>query len=426
MSFTSVPTVPCWRDVYLAAGARAISYCGDYLAATALALTLVARGDNGYGVAALLLAEALPLVLLGPLAGRLADRVDSRKLLVTTGLAQAAVCAVLAYTGHPAMIVALVALLAAGVAITQPTVTALVPDMVGKENLPKAMSIGQTASAVGMLAGPALGGLLVGAYGVRLPLLLDSATFLAIAAAGLALRTRRGGRTTTASAPADARHPDTEAGPATAYRVRDDRLLLTMMASLACVIGAVTAVSVVEIFFVRETLGASETMYGVVSAVWTLGMVVGAVPFGKVGRGGDRRLVIVQLVLLASISALVLGSAGVQAALWLLPLYLVGGVLNSGLNVLAGVVLGRRVPSAVRGRVAGTFSAVASSANVLGFALGGLLMPLFTPRSLLAGTGAAGLIVAVVFLIPIATGRLGGAGSAPPAATPDRRAATVG
>jgi MFS family permease len=426
MSFTPAP---CWRDVYIAAGARAISYCGDYLAATALALTLVARGDSGYGVAALLLAGVLPMVLLGRLAGGLADRVDSRKLLVATGLAQAVVCAVLAYTGSTAMIVALVAVLTAGVAITQPTVSALVPDMVGKENLPRAMSISQTAASIGMLAGPALGGLLVGAYGMHLPLLLDAATFLAIAGAGLALRTRRGGRTATVPAAAGAPRPDGEAAPAIAWRLRQDRLLLTLITAMASVVAAVTAVSVVEIFFVRETLGASETMYGVVSAVWTLGMLVGAVPFGKVGRGGDLRLLTILLLLLAGVSVIVLGSAGVRAAAWLLPLYLVGGALNSGLNVLSGVVLIRRIPGAVRGRVLGTFGAIVSSANVLGYALGGLLMPFSTPRVLLAGTGAAGLIVAVVFLVPVLAGWLGGADQSPPegdpAVTPGREAAAV-
>jgi MFS family permease len=287
-----------------------------------------------------------------------------------------------------------------------------------------------------MLAGPALGGLQVGAYGMHVPLLIDAATFLAIAAAGLALRTRRGRKT--APAPqaadaahqdADAAHPDADDAPRVGWRLRDDRLLLTLMTAMASVIAAVTAVSVVEIFFVRETLGASDTMYGIVSAVWTLGMLVGAVPFGRVGRGDDHRLLTLLLVLLACVSVIVLGSSGVQAAVWLLPLYLIGGGLNAGLNVLAGVVLVRRVPDAVRGRVLGTFGAVASSANVLGYALGGLLMPFFTPRSLLAGTGAAGLVVAVVFLVPVLLGRLGGDHPSSPegdaTATPGREAATV-
>ena len=68
------------------ATARAVSYCGDFLAATALALNLQTHGDGGYGVAALLVAGALPVAVLAPLAGRLADRFDSRTLLCSPPL----------------------------------------------------------------------------------------------------------------------------------------------------------------------------------------------------------------------------------------------------------------------------------------------------------------------------------------------------
>jgi len=49
---------------------------------------------------------------------------------VIAGLAQALVCLVLAFTTHPVAIIALVALLACGLAVTQPTLSALVPEMV--------------------------------------------------------------------------------------------------------------------------------------------------------------------------------------------------------------------------------------------------------------------------------------------------------
>ena len=91
MSFTSPDHRPRWRDLGIAVTARSVSYCGDYLAATALALTLQTRGDNGYGVAALMIAAALPVALLGTAGGWIADRVDSRKILVVTGTLQAAV-----------------------------------------------------------------------------------------------------------------------------------------------------------------------------------------------------------------------------------------------------------------------------------------------------------------------------------------------
>src|SRR5436309_793410 len=104
MSFTSA-TAPVadggssrWFDVGLVVAARAVSTCGDFLAATALLLILQARGAGGHAVAALLLAAAVPPVLLARWTGRLADRVDSRLLLVATGLVQAATCAAMAFT----------------------------------------------------------------------------------------------------------------------------------------------------------------------------------------------------------------------------------------------------------------------------------------------------------------------------------------
>ena len=89
-----------------------------------------------------------------------------------------------------------------------------------------------------------------------------------------------------------------------------------------------------------------------------------------------------------------LASAAVPAALWLIPIYLVGGGLNAGLNVIAGVVAGRRVPAAVRGHVFGVFAAVSNGANMIGYITGGLLMASVAPRVIMVGTGIAGVVVA--------------------------------
>jgi MFS family permease len=357
MSFTSPDDRPRWRDLGIAVTARSVSYCGDYLAATALALTLQTRGDNGYGVAALMIAAALPVALLGTAGGWIADRVDSRKILVVTGTLQAAVCLALAYTDSPLAMVALVAAVSTGLAVTQPTLSALTPDMVGKANLAKASAIGQTASSIGFLLGPALGGFLVGTYGARLPLLADAATYLALTIAGFAIQTRRGGRRMAPAAAKSREKADTS------WLLRNDRLLVTLILSMGGSIAAVSAVAVAELFFVRDTLGGSATMYGVVGAVWTAGMLVGAWPWTR-ARGDDRRMVLTALLALIGLGVVVLASSGVPAAIWLIPVYLVGGGLNAGLNVIAGVVAGRRVPAPVRGRVFGVFAAVSNGANM--------------------------------------------------------------
>jgi MFS family permease len=400
MSFTSPDHRPRWRDFGIAVTARSVSYCGDYLAATALALTLQTRGDNGYGVAALMIAAALPVALLGTAGGWIADRVDSRKILVVTGALQAAVCLALAYTNSPFAMVALVAVVSTGLAITQPTLSALTPDMVGRPNLARASAISQTASSVGFLLGPALGGFLVGTYGARLPLLADAATYLALTIAGLAIQTRRGGRRTVAirqSAAGSAADANVAKPASQPWLLRNDRLLVTLILSMGGSIAAVSAVAVAELFFVRDTLGGSATMYGVVGAVWTAGMLVGAWPWTK-ARGDDRRMVLLALLALIALGVVVLASSGVPAAPWLIPIYLVGGGLNAGLNVIAGVVAGRRVPAPVRGRVFGVFAAVSNGANMIGFLAGGLLMASVAPRIIMIGTGVAGIVVASLFL----------------------------
>ncbi|MFE9202625.1 MFS transporter [Micromonospora sp. NPDC007230] len=389
-----------WSDVWLVTGSRAVSTCGDFLAATALTLALQSAGAGGLAVSGLMLAATAPLVALAPLTGRLADRVDSRLLLVVAALGQATACLALAYASHPALVIALVALLASGLAVTQPVLSALVPAMVRAEDLPRAAALNQTAGTLGALAGPALAGVLVGGFGTRLPLLLDAASYLALVAAALLIRTRRGG--SQRSGPATA--PGASTAPAVAWRLRGDPMLVAMIVTIAGVIAAVGAINVVEVFFIRETLHSSTTMYGLVTGSWTLGILVGAWLFARLARRlvDDRRLLVGYLVLLAGCCLMILLSAAVPSALLLVPVWLLGGVGNGGANVFDNVLLARRVPEASRGRAYAALGGSVQGASMVGFLLGGLLLEAATPRSLVAGCGIAGLLV-IALVVPSVT-----------------------
>ena len=385
MSFTS-----SWRDVYVVAGARAASICGDLLAVTALVLALEASGAGGYAVAALLLAEAVPLVLLSGVGGWLADRVDSRTLLISVATGQAAVCVALAYSGGVATIVALAAVLSAGVAVTQPTL----PEMVSERDLPRATGLGQAASSVGMLIAPALGGLLVGQFGHRVPLLIDAVSFAAIAVAAVLIRTRRGGRRV-------ATEPAAAGGAVPAWTLRSDPLTRAMIVATALVIAAVVAVNVIDVFYVVDTLGASTTTYGLVAAAWTAGMLPGAWLTGRLahrlGRD-DRVLVLAVLGAIGWVCVLIALGSTVPSAWWLVPLFLLGGVGNGALNVLSALVISRRVPADQRGRGFSRLSAAFNGANMIGYAVGGLLLAHLPPRPLVAACGIAGVLVALATL----------------------------
>ncbi|RAO50687.1 putative MFS-type transporter YfiS [Micromonospora noduli] len=420
MSFTTDESR--WSDVWLAAAARGTTICGDFLAATALALALQGAGAGGLAVSGLLLAATLPLVVLAPLAGRLADRTDSRTLLVTIGFGQAAICALLAVVEQPVLVVGLVALLASGLAVTQPCLAALLPAMVRPADLPRASAISQTAVSLGALGGPVLAGLLVGQFGTRVPLLLDAATYLALVVAGLLLRTRRGGRRpaavssdaaasqAAASPAAAANRPAVSGGVATpggteiGWRLRRDPLMLVMVVSTAVVIAAIGGINVIEVFFIRETLGGSATTYGLVSAAWMAGMLPGTWLAVRLARrlDDDAGLVRGVLATLAVCSLMVLLAATVPAAGVLVPLWLVGGAANGGENVFANLLTARRVPEAMRARAYASYGAAVQGGSMAGFLIGGALLAVVPPRPLIAGAGVVGLLVVLVF-VPFVT-----------------------
>jgi MFS family permease len=389
-----------WADVYLAAGARAVSAAGDLLAAIALVLELQQRGMGGFAVAAILIAAAAPPVLLVRWAGRLADRADSRRLLVLTGLAQAAACVALAFAGGIAEIIALVTVLAAGLALTQPSLQALLADMVAPSDLPRAAALSQTATAAGTMLAPALAGLLMGHFGVRVPLLADAASYLAIAAAGALIRTRRGGRAARlpASPPAPGQAPGQS--PAPAWRLRQDPLVWSAVVLIGAVVGAASLVNVAEVFFIRGTLHSTATVYGLLDSLWISATMGGAWLLAR-RRPADWALGPALLGALTLTCASVAIFAVVPAVAWLVPVSLAGGLGNGGVSNAATVLLGRRAPAAGRGRAYAVLGAVVSAATTGGYLLGGLLLVLIPVRAAIAGAGLAGLAVTAAFALPV-------------------------
>lgn len=367
------------RDVRLVAGARAVSWLGDEVALVALMLRAQAHGQGAGAVAALMIANAAPLVLLSGVVGRLVDRYDSRRLLVLSATMQALVCAVLAFVSSQAAVLALLALLGAGQAVNSATWSALLPAIVAPDDLPKAVGTVQAATTLAGIVAPAAGGLLYGAFGTRVPLLVDAASFLAVLAAGLLVRTRR---------EVKARAKGKQHGGLTI--VRRDALLrpLVVMLALFVLLGAM--VNVVDVFLVRGTLGASALWYGLAGASYSVGAFGGAVGAGRL-RGPSRLaggLVAACVVLAACLGAMGL----VPSVVWLLPLGVVAGAANGVLNVTLNSLVFGCAAADERGRVAALVSGVANGTQLIAFVLGGVLTSALDPRAAFVLAGGCGLL----------------------------------
>jgi MFS family permease len=131
-------------------------------------------------------------------------------------------------------------------------------------------------------------------------------------------------------------------------------------------------------------------------------MLIGALLFGRLGRRWTHagKLVRISLLLAGATCAVVLAGAGVWHALLLVPLWLLGGICNGGINVFTNVVMADRVPAAARGRAFAAMGAAIQGAGMVGYIVGGPLIDNFAPRPLVAAAGLAGL-VAVGFCLPV-------------------------
>ncbi|WP_205695479.1 MFS transporter [Conexibacter sp. SYSU D00693] len=379
------------RDLRLLTAATFLSATGDLLALIVLGLAVHDLTGSGFAVAGLVATTLMPAVLLAPLAGRVVDRHESVRVLVLASLAQAAVAVGLAFAVDDlAGLLVLCALLAAGNAVAQPAEFTLVPAVAASGRLAEATGAVEAARYAGFAVGPLLAAVLATA-GATPALLVNAVSFVAIAVAAGALRARRPG---SVEVPGDG--PAAYGGLAGLRVLLDDRVLRVVVGATTGALLVLSATLTVEVFFVKDVVGANDAGYAVVVCGWMAGMVCGAtavaprVPATLVAGGA--------LVALAVQG----GGLALQTTWTILPVavagYAVGGVGHGAKNVLVRTLMTVRVPEARHGRAFAAYGAARNAAELVAVAGGGVLVGAVGPRAALVVAGAVPVLAAVAGL----------------------------
>lgn len=386
------------RDMWLVIPARAVSYVGDAIAFILLLLK-VAETGRPVLVTILLAAFSLPLFAMAPVGGRIVDEFDSRHVLVVAGSVQALASFGLAMsTSFVAMVACLLALQTAQ-SITGPAWAALVPKIVGPDLVGRAVGLQQSLAGVAGLAGAAIGGVLYDLVGFRGTMLIDTFTFVVLTVAGGLIRTRRG-RRHDLHASAGGGLPAVVAQSTTAKGglaiIGEDSLLRTVVVALCLFVLSIEAVNVVEVFLVRGDLGGTATDYGLISAAYMLGQVVGPL---VAARATDDQSRVVGMARAAGTIGAAIAVIGVSPALWLVyPLYAVAGVGGGALNGYLMTLVLTRSAEEVRGRVIAVLVGATRGCSVVAMVLGGVLGQLLGARTTFVICGALSGLVALMVL----------------------------
>ena len=286
------------------------------------------------------------------------------------------------------------------------------PAVAGPDGVATANGRIEAARYLGFTLGPVLGGLLAAAGGTRIALLVNAASFLAVAhrRAGAARPPRAAGRRPRESDERGTRlrRQPAPGSPTRSWRLRPPRArdgitFLLEDAVLAPVVVAafvslmfMTASATAEVFFAKDVLHAGDTGYGVLMTLWTVGMVIGstlvasrvpAAAYATAALGGD-------------------GAAGRRAgaahavarAPFALGAYLAGGVGHGTKNVLVRTLIHARVPDELRGRAWAAYSAGRNGAELVALVGGGLLVSAIGARWTLLAAGALPVAAAAIAL----------------------------
>jgi MFS family permease len=160
-----------------------VSFFGSMITFVALPFQMYDLTGSTLAVGALGICEFVPILAVALVSGALADAFDRRLLVVFAELGSAVFMAVLlgnALLDEPQAWVLFVcaAVLAGFYALLRPPLDSLVPRVVPREQLKAAMALEWVRGNVGMIAGPAIGGVLIAAFGVPLTYGIDLTTFL--------------------------------------------------------------------------------------------------------------------------------------------------------------------------------------------------------------------------------------------------------
>ncbi|MEY5145238.1 MAG: hypothetical protein RL745_607 [Actinomycetota bacterium] len=366
-----------------------MSILGDNIAYVCLVWRLKDHGT--VAVMALTVVNAAVMVAAAPWAGLLADRVSAKKLVASVTAAQAVVAAGLAWTGSGPLTIVGIGLLALGTAMVNPAWQALLPRLVDEAQLPRTMGLSQSLTSIGATAGPVVGGVLVAGFGTRTPMLLDAASFLVYAGLALALRKDR---VPSPTPKATSRTREITAGLAV---LRSDSVMRTLLGVLVFSVLGFGALGVVEVFFITEQLKADASVYGLLSLVYGLGNLAGALLMPRFTI--PKRLLGVTAIAAEVVIAIGILGFGLSRSIPVAAATLLfAGLGNGVINMVFGLLFAYRVPDEVRGRFGAAFGSIITTSSMTSMLLAGLLGTTLSAATIIMLGGALAMAAGVIGL----------------------------
>jgi len=296
-------------------------------------------------------AAGLPTLALTMVGGSAADRFDKRKILIATQIAQIAFAIALGWlvlTNRIQIwhIIFFAALLGISIAFEMPAISALVPELVRRDEIAAAVAMDRSVFHGSRLIGPSLAGLFVGWWGAASAFFANAFSFLALIVALISLPKRVKGT------------PEEEeqrrSGIMDGFRyVRSDRTILSMIALIACTtIFVFPVISVMLPLYVRNVLQLGPSTMGWLMATSGTGSFLGSLGLLSIARDLRLKFMSGNVLVVAVAVFLMSRSHGFVLTACSMGCLAIALSMNFG---LANTIVQEHAPPHLRGRVSAVF-----------------------------------------------------------------------
>ncbi|MEG4293069.1 MFS transporter [Microcoleus sp. C2C3] len=377
-----------------------LSSLGDEIAMVAFIFKVERASSSGLSISMLLAAQLVPGILLSPFSGQIIDRIETTRVLVITLILQGLLLCLLATTNSVILIVSGAALLGSLFAVSGPALFTLLPVII--KNSESAIAKTAWANTVieitqrfGSLIGPILGGIIVAqAASTSIAFLIDAATFLIAAPviwfSGIRRRFIGEGKSQSRKI--------LEGVFAGIQVLWEERILRVVIPVFIIVMFASSISDVAFIFFVRRYLEGNSITYGILVAVWTGGIICGALAGGT--SFVEKRLELFSM-LGATLIGISLGVSGIFPKLAVVvTMFVAGGIANGLFNVTVRNLLYKYVLEQMHGRAFAAYLALRNASIITGYVAGGSFAA-ESSRTLYIISGTLGTVVGIFGVVLI-------------------------
>jgi MFS family permease len=389
------------RNFRLLAIGQAISNMGDFVYSTTLLIWVYVLTHSAAAVSGVLIAQYLPVFLLGPIAGVFVDRWDRRQTMVISDVTRAIIAllplVVPIFLRLPAIYTS-VFLISAFSRFFMPARAGIMQVIVADEQQPQAASISQATFALSFIIGPAIASPLYFAVGPIVACIINAASFLISAISVRAIRASKGAlhpylKSDTQRSTNGVKAVLRELIAGLQFVVQTRVLLIVVILALIAMLGA-GALNALDVIFVNQRLHVSTSLYGPLLAIGGLGTLLGAIGAGFVAKRIKPRHILAGSVFLLGLF-LIVYAFQTQYALALIVMFITG-IPQGGIDVGFMPLLLGATPRRLIGRVQSVIETAMFGSSLVSIGLAGYFGQ-FIPVYIIYAVGGVFIALAGLF-----------------------------